>query len=713
MADMDLDELLDGPTQAPTRPARFAPKGSKFKPRPKTESSESLTSSTSDSSQSLPLPKKEELGIEPDTKPQYTSDATEMDIEVKPGEISHNVLKEEEIDDLMEREAKEPEDEVVREIDVYFSPSLDPSARLYVLQYPVRPVWRPYDLDERCEEVRVKPPSAELEVDLSIDVDSKNYDSGTDPRLQMKKQTLTTKWKSPHSSRYAVGVLTGNKARLFFSLSPTLFTISNICRAILHLNPIHAVVQLRPSMEHLDSRESKRKPAVSSNVEAIVKAEVPKEGKPSGASKKPAKIPEQDKDSEEGWVPLKYHGSRSKVAAGYLQKMMTQEGSPVYFSMSSCDYLNSLCPGASNDSFSSKGPSKRFLLTLPLKDRFKIWLVEGPPVHRFDALKHLAPDESVEEVLGVLQEHGRLVQGLWVPRSSLVYETDQGIEVLARDYILLLFSKNVTINSSQLPQRPQLAKAMKDVLSLLAVERPAFNDWKLKELPDMSFTKLYPSIVKKQEEEWESLEKKINDLFGGRNGPGIKASSKSNTINNSATSKSSNKVATRTSNGATSISAMSEEVRDAVTKALQKLFKNIKVCSFQQISQRLRDMAVSESARSTGFAREAVAAANSIDAFPDELQAIISQVAVNIHGLCVPKSSPDHPQYDAFRKVVIDLFVAEGPNTKLKKAPIIEAAKMELKRDIPNMEYQKVLQELCISQGSAWVLRSGDGNPKH
>ncbi|KAL0449969.1 UNVERIFIED_CONTAM: hypothetical protein Slati_1553300 [Sesamum latifolium] len=140
---------------------------------------------------------------------------------------------------------------------------------------------------------------------------------------------------------------------------------------------------------------------------------------------------------------------------------------------------------------------------------------------------------------------------------------------------------------------------------------------------------------------------------------------------------------------------------------------NLTLCyySFQQISQRLRDMAVSESKRSTGFAREAVAAANSIDAFPDELQAIISQVAVNIHGICVPKSSPDNPQYDPFRKIVIDLFLAEGPNAKLKKAPIVEAAKMQLKREIPTIEYQKVLQELCLSQGSAWVLRSADGNP--
>lgn len=80
-------------------------------------------------------------------------------------------------------------------------------------------------------------------------------------------------------------------------------------------------------------------------------------------------------------------------------------------------------------------------------------------------------------------------------------------------------------------------------------------------------------------------------------------------------------------------------------------------CSVQQISQRLRDMAVSESARSKGFAKEAVAAANSIDAFPDEVQAIISEVAVNVHGICVPKSSPDHPEYDDLRSFLCSSFL--------------------------------------------------------
>lgn len=55
----------------------------------------------------------------------------------------------------------------------------------------------------------------------------------------------------------------------------------------LHLNRIHAAVQLRPSMHHIGVAESKKKTAVSKNVEDVVKLEKQQEAKPSGMSRKP------------------------------------------------------------------------------------------------------------------------------------------------------------------------------------------------------------------------------------------------------------------------------------------------------------------------------------------------------------------------------------------------------------------------------------------
>ncbi|XP_042019239.1 DNA-directed RNA polymerase III subunit RPC5-like isoform X1 [Salvia splendens] len=677
--DIDLDYLDDGPNQAPARASRYAPKGAKShpdsKPKPKTEPP----------SVSQPASKNEEVDVKPEIEPEHDNDAAAMYID--PSEKKLEVAGESVDTELAEVEVEQGEvDEVVREIDVYFSPSVDEQTRLYLFQFPLRQLWRPYELDERCEEVRVKQTSSsEVEIDLTIDVGSENYDNDADPRLKIKKQTLVPSWKPPQTNGYTIGVLTRNK---------------------LHLNPIHAAVQFRPSMRHLSETESKKKTVVSKKVNDVVKIEEQQEAKASGMSRK-QKAPGEAKDSvEESWIPLKYHSVNSGISEGHLQKMIARQGPEVSFSMSSGDYLNSLCPGSSGDSLSSKVPLRRSLLEKPLKERFETWLLEGPPLHRFDTLMHVAPDQPIEEVLAVLQELAVLVQGLWVPRTTLYAEFKEGVNGLARNIVLLLFSKDVIIKDDQIHNRlPALAKAMNQVLPKFATRRPTFRDWKLKELPDSNFIKLYPAIVKKQQENWETLEKNIDARApGGKNGPVVKPSD-SSTQANPVEPKGSIKPAAGMSSGSTPRNVMSEEDRKATRNALLKIFKINKTCSFEQISQRLREMAIDNRMRSKGSAKESETAANSIVASPHELREIISEVAVNIHGICVPKSSPDHPEYDDLRKVVIDLFLAKGPDGKLRKAHIIEAANMKLK-DVSETAYKKVLQELCVSQGSEWVVRN-------
>lgn len=119
---MDLDDLLDGPKKGPTRSTRFAPKGSKF--QPKTELSSSSASA------SLLTAKKDDIDDKAKMKPQQENSAVDMDVELNP-----NVEEMEVPDDSMETEAAEgvvgPGDEVVREIDVYFAPSIDPETQVY------------------------------------------------------------------------------------------------------------------------------------------------------------------------------------------------------------------------------------------------------------------------------------------------------------------------------------------------------------------------------------------------------------------------------------------------------------------------------------------------------------------------------------------------------------------------------------------------------
>ncbi|KAK4728502.1 hypothetical protein R3W88_021490 [Solanum pinnatisectum] len=669
---MDLD--FDGPSKVPTRQSRFAPKSSKLKPQPETKP-KIETLPQSDSAIST---KKEELTVHLAENGAVTGND---DVPLE-GETTGNDLAEDE-----EQVTDSDHDEVVREIDVCINPSFDPSTQLYVFQYPLRAVWRPYELEERCQEVRLRPATAEMEVDLAIDLDSKNFDRDSAHAATIKKQMLSTSWMPlpTCASGYAVGVLIGDK---------------------LHLNPVHAVVQLRPSKRNLKESVLKKN-VTTNNDEKSVENEDVKEKRPVGPSKKQNKPPGIEKDIGEHWLHLKYHGARSDISARYLQKMAMQEGSPVPFSMSPVDYLNAFCPGRPTDIDRLKILRTR-LSQLPLEERVRIWLLEGPPIHRFDALKHLAPDNSADEIIRVLQIYAQLVQGLWVPKSSLVYGTNSGVEVLARNFVLYEFTKGILIKKSVFGRRPEFLKAATPALKSLAVERPDLNDWKLKEHPDKKFENLYGDVVREQQATWECLGKQINDVLpGGRNRPTMK-----NPLNPNA-----DIPALPSGDKPTSSSllrtSMSEEIREALPKALQEVFRTYKVCSFQQIRQGLRKLGVSKSYPPKGAPRKAITASIDVfDAPQEEIQAVINQVAVNIHGVYVLKSSPDNPQYDTLRKVVIDLFMAEGPSAKLKKASVTEAAKLQLNRDITNVEFLKVMKELCHSEKSAWVLRSGDGKPE-
>ncbi|KAE8695344.1 C2H2-like zinc finger protein [Hibiscus syriacus] len=707
---MDLDDLgeLDGSSQVNTRTTKFAPKSSKFAPKlkptskPKREPSSKQDPEDSEPKPQPPPPPPAELvskkkeNEDEDLKPPVVAELKaeqpisngavkmEIDGETKDDEILSEANRDE------DQEKEDDEDMVVREIDVFFTPSIGADAQLYVLQYPLRPCWRPYELEERCEEVRVKTASGEVEIDMSVDVDSTNYDSESDKKMKMTKQTLSPSWLPSRPTGYAVGVLMGDK---------------------LHLNPIHAVVQLRPSLEHLNSGVSKRKSTVAANAEATVKVEVQNDGKEAGPSAKQNKKiqspAEQKAEDKECWVPLKYHSSKSDFSAQYLNRMMAEQSCPIEFTMSPHDYVDSLCPLPSSSN-KSQGPSRRFLLSIPLEERLKTLLTKGPSLHRFSALRSYAEDVPIEEFFKVLQKHALLVQGLWVPKSSLLFPEDPS-KSLARDYVLLLFSKNPLISSSEIDVLSTSRKEeVKSILKILAVERKAFKDWKLKWDADDKFKKQYPDIVKKQENIWKAGEQNVISHIcrGARGGP---SRTKPGTVIKQEKTMNSDKVARKGAPGAQAGRTMSDETREAIPKALKKVFQTYKVCSLQLIRKGLRDLALSESTLPKADARLVVKAAFGADAPEHELQEVVSQVAVELpRGLFVMKSSQENPEYDPLREVVINLLRVKE---KLKKADVEAAALLSLKRKITNNEYNKVMSDFCEYKGNSWVLKSGDGKP--
>ncbi|KAM7250049.1 hypothetical protein ACFE04_021932 [Oxalis oulophora] len=650
--DFDLDDSDDEKKattrRAPSRVVRHAPRSSKPKTEPQPSS----------------VPKAEPVAaVTAKHEVESVTDAMEVE-ESKPSVVMAEAKSEEEtaiVDSDVsiqaepmeedkedeEAEAEEDEDEedmIVREIDVYFNPLIDDKTQLYLLQYPLRPCWRPYELEERCEEVRVKTSTAQVQIDLSLDLQS-NCDSEVAKKMNMTKQTLASTWNPPQASGCAVGILKDNE---------------------LYLNPIQAVVQLRPSMDHLKAGGSKRK---GNTTNAEIKLEDATDSKSASSSKKLPKQKEStDKKIEdnEGWVSLKYHGQTSDFSENYLQRMAVKEKTPLQFTV------------------------KPSLLSLPLEERIKKLLSEEPLFHRFSALKHFAPDSSIEDVLETVQKHALLVQGLWTPKT---YPLPAEIrDNFVRDYILLRFRQNTvfSLENCDLPSSNNYRKHAKLILPFVAVERALLKDWKFKVDPDASFIKQYPDIINRQNDVWNKIAVVINKRV-------TPDQSKKNVTrkpeNTSALAPESDKGAKQSggsaSDGPRSGKKMSDETREALPLALKKVFQTYKVCSFQLINQGLRNLSVSEASRPKPDSKILNAASHGVDASPQEFLEVLNEIALNIHGVYVLKSSMENPEHDPLRKVVIDLLSGKPANAQLKKTEVIEAAKIKLKREISSNEYTK------------------------
>ncbi|KAI3957684.1 hypothetical protein MKW92_013827 [Papaver armeniacum] len=455
---------LDLSTKSTSRTSRFTPKTpSKFKPKiPKSEP--------------LIVPKSEVEAFKSDVQLKQVEVISKEELKVEPMEVDKNPKEDE-------------EDEVVREIDVFFNPSpIDADTQLYVLQYPLRPSWRPYDMDQKCQKVRFKPKEVQVEIDLSLDL-GENYDDNVDDHLRITKQTLVSK-KVPLTKGCAVGVLVGNQ---------------------LHLNPVNTVVQLRPSMEHVIPGGMKNK----NSVEVMVKSEKttggPMPSRTRGNLVRP--LNGQDTKVDEPWVSLEYHGIDSIFSSRFRQQMTSDESTPIQFSMNPYNYVNALCPPAPIDDDGRKFLLRRLCLSLPLKEKFKKWFVEGDQVSRFVSLKYLAPDDPEDIVLQEIQQHANLVQGLWVCKTNLF--PLKGAEMVARDKILCLFSKTDRIPDEILEKiLEELGCHNKDVkkavaeaaMASIAVHRDKCRDWKFKFPRDISFFKDHPEIVKEQEHLWQLRE---------------------------------------------------------------------------------------------------------------------------------------------------------------------------------------------------------------
>jgi hypothetical protein len=131
----------------------------------------------------------------------------------------------------------EEDDPIISEIPVVLS-DIAASDHMYVLQYPLRPIQRPHD---KPDEARVKWENQMLELVHNRDKDPEHFDRNAPPQRHTEKLVMQSA-KVPCHTHYAVGRLDGG---------------------VLHLAPVKRVLQMRPSLGHIDRTDAAEKAAAA------------------------------------------------------------------------------------------------------------------------------------------------------------------------------------------------------------------------------------------------------------------------------------------------------------------------------------------------------------------------------------------------------------------------------------------------------------------
>ncbi|XP_015695739.1 DNA-directed RNA polymerase III subunit RPC5 isoform X2 [Oryza brachyantha] len=645
-ADIDMADLaaLDAPTSSNAAGGGGGAPSTRFRPKAKGKPKTKLEPKVEEPK---PKPKLEDPKLEAAAPMENSMEVDELGPRTRASASAEGVGASA---SASAEEVEDGDDFVVREIDVYFTP-------------------KPFDDEDSM--VRVKPLSSKVEVDLDINTECENYDPEFPVPLRRTEQTLSSS-KAADVADYAVGVLRGN---------------------LVHLNHIDVVVQLRPSMLHVNSGRSNSREALHGGANSDA----------SGSTMPSVKRNERLEDSKdcteesEPWISLTYQPAGSNIASKYHAEMVSNEGGPIDFTMNTSDYLMSLCPGGSTG---SKGVNRshaiREMLKLPLEERLKKWFTEVSQVNQFDALMHLAQTYSEDDLLKVLPVYADLVHGLWVCKSSLLFDDGYACK---RDRILLEFTKKDSIPLKDVDRLIRVDdERRKILLPPLCKRREKLQDYKFILPVDSSFIKRYPHIVKEQDHAWSVREITMRD--SQETSSHTEARKTKNSAKSNIPSKGPDPNTSKAKDGPV------QGVENLVQSVLETIFTANKVRSIQAIRRDLRQLAAKyASDRKDGQKLQALSnAATSCAALPlVELQKSVEQVAVHVHGVYVAKT----PTKKSLRHLILKLFHDKDPNAKLTKQEILDSAVI-LKRDIEK-EYHQVISEICIqTEDGHLVLKNGD-----
>ncbi|KAI9103176.1 Sin-like protein conserved region-domain-containing protein [Phlyctochytrium arcticum] len=602
------------------------------------------------------------------------------------------------------------QDEVVKEVTVYFSQSL--ANHLHLFQYPTRP--HPFDADSHPTAGRVKPLTQRYELDIPLQTNSSFYNRDRGEELGQGTDNRAMRGVNDFEEDTTAPAKLLDKQVLSSSLQPTQakFMVGIIRNDELHLNAVSSTLQLRPSLYYIDkivekrakryeedSLEANKRDNPAYEEEAKVLSVQVKGPEDKEALRKAAQAELLRKSEEEPWLSMRIYNPSDPACEELIDRMISTSTTPVAFNESSHHYLDTIHPAVADIKAeqaldAQKGLSLRKVSQLPLEDKLKSVLMNAHVVQFSTIAEYLGGEHGQEEILQKLAAVAVLVRGVWVVRSELMYT---GICLAARRWLLHMFQRSRYVSRSDFGSATRLPGPMAThMLSEIAFLEGG-QGWTLKVQPDESFLGLYKEVVHTQagivQEEAEMARDEV--LYPDHR---REAGGQQHMLGSIGKGKGKAQGVGKATRNGTSASAAAgaggagHTLKDQLTHFLTQLLDVHGVLSEPYILS-----AVASRGAESGLAENLLATASRSD-----VHTLIAQHCTEVKPGCWVRNRDD-----PVRKCVIELFGKQGVVVKKDVADAV-LAKYGDKVTMTTTTYTKLMREIgVVKQGTGkWELKS-------
>ncbi|KAJ3283326.1 DNA-directed RNA polymerase III subunit RPC5 [Borealophlyctis nickersoniae] len=599
--------------------------------------------------------------------------------------------EEEDEDDVVE--ITDDGDEVLREIDVYVSQQLADS--LYVFQYPTRP--HAFNEEHHPVLARMKPKAQSFQLEIPLHTGGPHYNKDAGERLGHgldDKPILTAYDMDQYGQRGNATLL--DKQTLASSLLPANanYMIGILQDEQLHLTPVAATLQMRPSLHYIDKIKEKEKAAsnkIAYEERREANADEEDEGKVLQVTVRSAEDKEGAKKAaqaellrqmeEEPWVNMEIFDAKSGESREMLEKMFTMESDRVEYLSNRTSYLDDIHPkiimsrGRDQKATVKPGISLSDMVALPLPDQVKALLVNAHIVQFSTIMELLGKGLQEENVVDGLTPVAVLVNGAWVVRSELLYS---GRAMDARRYLLHLLQQGNKISRKEFNELARIPGPMATNMFHEIAIPDAEKGWVLKVKPDQNFLRSARAALDPRHKGKAPEPAAPKAAPKAAAGPSRAAPTQ-----------------TPQKPTATEFPVEGTTMQDQLQNLVRRLFDVHGVCTAEFVVRTVLARAGDTELPGNMLANPAVT--------QDYIMVVIDKLCHTVNGAYVLQTT-GVSAIDQFRPAIVELFRCKNV---VRKQEVMKACKQKLGKEPAAGVYTKLMSTLAkANSGGAWTLRT-------